>query len=298
MFKRLGHNQQSPDFFLLDLCSKQDSTLKEVFPKLQPAPSPSREQPKSPVSEEGGDSGVHSKVGAHSPTGEVDIHPSQDDLAMLGNASGGADNNLSHSSQEGDSTDPDSQRTRIVVESVDGPAGKKRATNLNENDLIQFKIRLDKHIEEWNDSLDVDNDEDLICIMPPVIEKGKIIIHPQGMTVGNHIIKMVNAKVRMASHHIKAGRNIDLPLMATVSVRYESVTDKDPRVMIEDPKKGLARLNKWKLEGREIAYRRVSPDPKNPHVFFASVRISKWICSLIQGQQGKVWIHGGQASFH
>ena len=41
MFKQLGHNQQSPDFFLLDLCSKQDSTLKEVFPKPQPAPSPS-----------------------------------------------------------------------------------------------------------------------------------------------------------------------------------------------------------------------------------------------------------------
>ena len=95
------------------------------------------------------------------------------------------------------------------------------------------------------------------------------------MTVGNHIIKMVNAKVRMASHHIKAGRNIDLPLMATVSVRYELVTEKDPRVIIEDPKKGLARLNKWKLEGREIAYRSVSPDPKNPQVFFTSVTISK-----------------------
>ena len=66
--------------------------------------------------------------------------------------------------------------------------------------------------------------------------------------------------------------------------------------MIEDPKKGLARLNKWKLEGREIAYRSVSPDPKNPHVFFASVRISKRICGLMQGQRGKVWIHGGQAS--
>ena len=75
-----------------------DSTLKEVFPKPQPAQSSSPEQPKLPVSEEGGDSGVHSKVGAHSPTDEVDIHPSQDDLAMLGNASGGADNNLSHSS--------------------------------------------------------------------------------------------------------------------------------------------------------------------------------------------------------
>ena len=89
---------------------------------------------------------------------------------MLGNASGGADNNLSHSSQEGDSADPDSQRRRIVVESVDGPARKKRATDLNENDLIQFKIQLDKHIEEWNDSLDVDNVEDLICIMAPVIQ--------------------------------------------------------------------------------------------------------------------------------
>ena len=141
MFKRLGHNQQSLDFFLLDLCSKQDSTLKEVFSKPQPAPSPSREQPKLPVSEEGGDSGVHSKVGAHSPTDEVDIHPSQDDLAVLGNTSGGADNNL------------DSQRRRIVVESVDGPAGKKRATDLNENDLIQFKIQLDKHIEEWTVSM-------------------------------------------------------------------------------------------------------------------------------------------------
>ena len=43
MFKQLGHNQQSPDFFLLDLCSKQDSTLKEVFPKPQPALSPSPE---------------------------------------------------------------------------------------------------------------------------------------------------------------------------------------------------------------------------------------------------------------
>ena len=133
MFKRLGHNQQSPDFFLLDLCSKQDSTLKEVFPKPQPAPSPSREQPKSPVSEEGGDSGVHSKVGANSPTDEVDIHPSKDDLAMLGYASGGADNNLSHSSQEGDSTDPDSQRRRIVVESVDGsPNGSAASCRASE----------------------------------------------------------------------------------------------------------------------------------------------------------------------
>ena len=56
------------------------------------------------------------------------------------------------------------------VESVDGPARKKRATDLNENDLIQFKIQLDKHIEEWNDSLDVDNVEDLICIMAPVMQ--------------------------------------------------------------------------------------------------------------------------------
>ena len=72
--------------------------------------------------------------------------------------------------------------------------------------------------------------------------------------------------------------------MVTVSVRHESVTDKDPRVMIKDPKKGLARLNKWKLEGREIAYRSVSLDPKNPQVFFASVAIFKRICGLMQGQ--------------
>ena len=183
-----------------------------------------------------------------------------------------------------------------MVESVDGAGGKKGAADFTETDLIQFKARLDKHIEEWNDELDEDNDVDLINIMAPTIHKGKIIIHPQGVVVGDHIIKMINQKVRMSNHRIRAGWNVDMPQVTTVTVRYESVTNRDPRTVIEDPKKGLARLNKWKLEGREISFRSASGDPRNPHVFFASVTVSKRICELIQGQRGKVWIHGGQAS--
>ena len=182
-----------------------------------------------------------------------------------------------------------------MITSVPDPSkGKMAATDLTENDLIQFKLRLDKHIEAFNDQ--IDEEEDPIVIMNPWVGKGKIIVQPQDAATGGHIINMVNNQIRLSGHRIVAGWNVDLPLMATISIRSESISDRSPAVVIEDPKKGIARLNRWKLEGREIQYQSSSPDPKNPHIVFANVIVSKRICGLIQGQAGRLWIHGGQAT--
>ena len=132
--------------------------------------------------------------------------------------------------------------------------------------------------------------------MIPWVEKGKIIVFPEDAAAGGHLIEIINRKIRLAGRKIQAGWNVDLPLVATISIRYESVTSRDPKMLIEDPKKGLARLNRWKLEGREIAFRSVTQDPKNPHIAFAQVVVSKRICGLIQQQGGRLWIQGGQAT--
>ena len=183
-----------------------------------------------------------------------------------------------------------------MVKSISDPESGLLGADLTHGDLTQFKARLDKHIEEFNDALEEEDDDDPICIMLPWIEKGKIIVMPASEETGNNVINMINTSVRLTGHKIIAGWNTDLPMAATVSVRFESVTKRDPKMVIEDPKKGIARLNKWKLSGREIAFQGVTSDPANPDIVFAQVSMSKRICELIQQQRGLVWIHGGQAT--
>ena len=67
-------------------------------------------------------------------------------------------------------------------------------------------------------------------------------------------------------------------------------------MLIEDPKKGIARLNRWKLEGKEISFFSSNVDPANAGVTFARVIVSKRVCQLIQKQGGALLISGGSAT--
>ena len=278
---RLGYKKEQ-DYFLLDLCHKQGNTLKEVFPA-------------------GEDSGLalsNADGGADHDQVNMNIDNKSHDQA---DDSGLERSNVKDSSSSSQTTPQavsPAKRTRVVIASVpDHSKGKAAAQDFTENDLIQFKVRLDKHIEAFNDQIDdEDEDTDPIVIMNPWVDKGKIIVQPQTIAIGNHIIEMVNNHVRLTGHKIEAGWNRDLPLMASISIRYESIADRAASVVIEDPKKGIARLNKWKLEGREIQFQSVSVDPAHPHVSYAVVNVSKRVCGLIQGQGGRLWIHGGQAT--
>ena len=83
-----------------------------------------------------------------------------------------------------------------------------------------------------------------------------------------------------------------------ISVRYESLTNRDPLTIIEDARKGLAAMNDWELDPgkREIKYLNSSHDPSDQTVHFARVSVSKRICELIQAQKGQLWISGGTAT--
>ena len=294
---RLWGNKKEQDYFLVDLRRKQKATLEDVFPKPPPTP--------SSAAEDSGLGNSHGDGGA-SPTDEVTFSVSQTDMTFgsddensAGHSAGKVkqnsnSNSNSSSSQDGNTPKAGSQRRRIIVTSIPDDKGKSNVSDLTENDLIQFKIRLDKHVEEFNDA--IDEEDDPINLMIPWVEKGKIIVFPEDATAGGHLIEIINRKIRLAGRKIQAGWNVDLPPVATISIRYESVTGREPRTLMEDPKKGLARLNRWKLEGREIAFRSATQDPKNPHISFAQVVVSKRICQLIQQQQGRLWIHGGQAT--
>ena len=69
-------------------------------------------------------------------------------------------------------------------------------------------------------------------------------------------------------------------------------------MLIEDPKKGIARLNRWKLEGKEISFSSANQDPNHPTVTFSRVLVSKKVCGLIQSQGGSLLISGGSATAH
>ena len=67
-------------------------------------------------------------------------------------------------------------------------------------------------------------------------------------------------------------------------------------MLIEDPRSGIARMNRWKLEEKGLTFIDVSPDPNHPGVQFARVQITESVCDLIKKQRGLVWINGGQAT--
>ena len=106
------------------------------------------------------------------------------------------------------------------------------------------------------------------------------------------------ASLTLPGHTIAAGWNVSLPEMAIISVRYESMTKKDPLTVIEDPRKGLAAMNDWDLDPKlkELGYLNSSTDPSAPEVTFARASASKKVCELIQRQKGQLWISGGTAT--
>ena len=115
---------------------------------------------------------------------------------------------------------------------------------------------------------------------------------------GDNVIALINQKIQLNGHpKIKASWSHNLPRVANISLRYKSVAAKrDHRQLVEDPKKGLARMNGWKLEGKEITFCHAKEDPKDKTIHFVTVQVSERVCELIQKQMGKLWISGGTAT--
>ena len=93
--------------------------------------------------------------------------------------------------------------------------------------------------------------------------------------------------------------NLDLPLSALITLRWETMSDRSPQTLVECPRKGIARMNGWTLDPdgpKEISFYNCSQDEKNPHIWFTKVIVSRRITQLIQAQQGQLWISGGQAT--
>ena len=87
-----------------------------------------------------------------------------------------------------------------------------------------------------------------------------------------------------------------LPKTTTVMLRYRSASGREAEFIVNDPKKGIARMNGWQLTGKEITLLSSWPDGKDATVTFAKVQVSARICGLIQEQRGTIWIAGGTAS--
>ena len=184
-------------------------------------------------------------------------------------------------------------RRRVVVRSVESK-GKKPGP-ITDSDLLQFRARLEIHQDEENDKLSLEDDP--VSFWTPFIERNSIVIPPTDAASGKCLINLVNQKILVIQGHtVMAGWNVNLPEVCTISVRWESISSRDPFILIEDPKKGIARMNRWKLEGKEISFLNWSPDPKNDKVVFARVLVSKNVCNLIQQQRGQLLMSGGNAT--
>ena len=197
------------------------------------------------------------------------------------------------------STNPDgSIRRRVIIESV---LGKSSATPqpLTTNDLPGFRARAEFLVDQKNDSLP--RGQNPIRYMVPWVERGKIIVVPADRASGNFFVDSVNDHdLKIKGHSLRAGWNLDLPEAALISLRWESMSDqRSPQVLVECPKKGIARMNGWDIDPngpKEISFYNSSRDKENANVWFTKVIASRRICQLIQGQQGRLWISGGQAT--
>ena len=128
----------------------------------------------------------------------------------------------------------------------------------------------------------------------PELEKGKIIIVPGDDFSGRALVQIINSQMKMPSHSLRAGMNLDLPMVAEISVKFQ--TERDVRTLCVDPKKGLARKNGWPVETSEIHYLHHNDDGNNPRTKFAKLAVSEKVVHLIQRQGGLVFIGGGQGT--
>ena len=186
---------------------------------------------------------------------------------------------------------------RVIVESVVGKAATPPEP-LVEADLVNFRVRMEFCVDKKNDELPPEAPP--IINMIPWIERGKIILVPADKTSGQFFIDIINeGELKIRGRTLRAGWNLDLPEMALITLRYETYSDRHPQVLVECPKKGLARMNGWAIDPngpKEISYYDSNADEANKAVKFTKVVASRRICQLIQQQQGHVWISGGQAT--
>ena len=162
-------------------------------------------------------------------------------------------------------------------------------------DMDQFRSRLEAHIDEENDRIAIEDPP--ISNWNPFLERNSIIVPPCDNASGEFIIGLVNGgKLVVNGHNLKAGWNLDLPEIAIISIRYELASKRDPAMLIEDPRKGIARLNRWQLEGKEITFSSSNADPNHAGVIFARVIVSRKVVELIQKQKGHLLISGGNAT--
>ena len=187
------------------------------------------------------------------------------------------------------STNPAHQVDRIIVTSVSAGTASGRQTSLSEEDCVAYRTRLEQHIASFNEAIHLDDDvTEPIRIIDPWWEKGKIIIIPSTELSGRHVINITNVHLRLPGHEkIRASWNHQLPKTCVVSFRYELGNAKrDPRMLIEDPRSGVARMNRWKLEEKGLTFVDVSPDPNHRWVQFARVAVTDVVCDLIKKQRG------------
>ena len=188
-------------------------------------------------------------------------------------------------------------RRRVVIESVLGKSGTP-PTPLADADLVTFRARMEYLVDMKNDTLPIKATP--IRTMIPWVERGKIILVPADKASGQFYVDSVNeGELKVKGHSLRAGWNLDLPESALITLRWETMSDREPKALVECPKKGLARMNGWDVDPngpKEISFFNASRDQNNANVWFTKVIASRRICQLIQAQQGHIWISGGQAT--
>ena len=207
--------------------------------------------------------------------------------------------NTSHSAPQtpgdnSDNSEPDPPK--VVIESL---PEEGRSGVLNSGvDLTTFQARMEAAIDHYNENLAEDEDTMPIRCLDPDWDRGRFFIIPADVSAGDQVIDLINTKIKLPGHKIRAAWNHDLPKTAIISLRYKSVAEKrDHRKLIEDPKKGIARMNGWKKTGeKEITFCHAKADPKDANIQFVTIQVSERICKLIQAQQGQLWISGGTAT--
>ena len=313
------------DYYLVDLLGEQKMTHKPT-PTPQPLPS-TPTQPNSDEEEAAGGDLVAATSGEATPADDdfLEVNASKDDLMFSpdrsGNAkkTGKAGKKPPHSNSKGTSvvipkfnpnvpppsykpisqgsTSTNSQgevRKRVIVESI-GSDGGDGPQQLSVDDLRTFRARLETHIHEYNKFVGTKHPP--ARVMPPWLERGKIIVTPADENTGQLVVDLVNKhEIKIPGHKLVSGWNLNLPEVAVISIRYDLVSKRPAIVLIEDEHNGIARQNGWAVGPNEISYLNENPCDTHPTVTFVRAIVSRKVVDLIKATRGQIWISGGQAT--
>ena len=287
---RLGKNKAIIDFTLIDLLHQQEAThTQPPPPKPLPATPPQQDSGVFDAAAEGEETEDFLQV--HLTKNDMIFSPDRDKIDISDFDPSKPPPIRKPNSQAITSTTKEGDvRKRVIVESLTS------AATLSSDDLESFRSRLETHIFELNQQLP--KSSPAARIMKPWIERAKIVVMPTDMTTGQFIIDLVNNKeLALKGHQLKAGWNVDLPEVAMISVYYELASKRDPKVLIEDERNGIARQNGWsQVEKHEIAFWNSNPHKTNKDGIYTRVVVSKRVVGLIQAQKGQIWIAGGTAN--